>query len=614
MAKKNPSELFGELRQFNQYLDRRDRIRFCVLVLLALLPALAELVVASSIALLALVFSSPGKIYSSAAGSFIINTLGLEFLLDQQNLAVFVLASLCGVVLFKNIAALYQNYYGCTFSEFIARKMILRVIRFYLYAPWHWIIRSSSADLQFSINTGFQVGQMIHALCAFITGSSTIIMLGAGVLVVSPVLSGVFLLVGGCAGLFIHQSTKRRLDSLNNKIIQQQREFSRSSYFALHGLRETKLNNLETRVFAHMREQSVLLAALLAARTTWSRLPFMMMEVFAFAALTVLLCFLFYVQHMSMEKAIAIMSFLVGVAWRILPAINKTVDAVLSIRSFYPHLRILLGVFEEEKRLNPSYAEPPADLLPGFQREITLKDLNYAYPGAENPAVEQVSFSIPKGAMVGIVGLSGAGKSTLVSLLTGLLRPGSGGIFLDDLLLTGGNHPAWMRSVGYVPQNPFFFNESLAANIAFSDWGKPINRERVTECCRLAALDFVDQLENGIDTPIGERGGRLSGGQTQRVAIARALYSRPELLIFDEATSALDQRNEIAIHNTVLSLRTEITLLIIAHRLTTVEDCDTVIWMDQGRIRAMGTPQEILPRYTAYMNSQDTWEKEQVDG
>lgn len=167
-------------------------------------------------------------------------------------------------------------------------------------------------------------------------------------------------------------------------------------------------------------------------------------------------------------------------------------------------------------------------------------------------------------------------------------------------------HPVWMRSVGYVPQAPFFFNDSLAANIALSDWGKEIDRERVQECCKLAVLDFIDQLEDGIDTSIGERGGCLSGGQVQRVAIARALYSRPELLIFDEATSALDQRNEVAIHNTVLSLRNEMTLLIIAHRLTTVADCDSIIWMDNGRIRSIGTPGEVLPQYTNYMNLHET--------
>lgn len=602
MKAQKSSKWFSELQQLGCYIDRRERVRLYVLVLLSLLPALAELFVASAIALLALAFSAPEKIYNNFFGQFIISSLGFNFLLDQRMLSVCLIAMLCAVIALKNALTLYQAYFGCQLCESISRNFILKIFRFYLYAPWNWIVRNSSADLQFSISTAFQVGQMMLFVSSFIAGCSTVIILAVGVIIISPVLSGIFLLVGGGGGLLIHQISKKYLDELNNKIVQQQQKFGRSAYFALHGLRETKLNNLETRVYGHIREQSVLLSSQVATKTAFSRIPFLLMEFFAFLALTLLLIVLLYVQQMSMEKTIAIMSFLVGVAWRILPAINKTTEASLSIRSFYPHVRILLQIYEQEERFKLSYREPEEGLGPSFSKVILINELEYTYPGAEAPAVADISFAIPKGTMVGIVGLSGAGKSTLVSLLTGLLRPDKGGILLDDAPLIEEIHPIWMRSVGYVPQSPFFFNDSLAANIALADWGKEIDRERVLECCKLAVLDFVDQLEDGIDTPIGERGGCLSGGQAQRVAIARALYSKPKLLIFDEATSALDQRNEIAIHNTVLSLRNEMTLLIIAHRLTTVADCDSIIWMDNGRIRAIGRPHEVLPQYTEYMN------------
>lgn len=602
MKSKESSKWFSELQQLSPYINRRERIKLYVLTLLSLLPALAELFVASSIALLALAFSAPENIHSSAVGKFVISSFGFNFLFDQRILSLCIISILCIVVAIKNALALYQSYYGCQLCEAISRKLILKIFKFYLHAPWNWIVRNSSADLQFSINTAFQVGQMMLATSSFIAGCSTVIILVAGVIIISPVLSCVFLLVGGVGGLLVHQGSKKYLDALNDKILLQQQEFGRSAYFVLHGLRETKLNNLEARVYAHIREQSVLLSSQVATKTAFSRMPFLLMEFFAVFSLTLLLVFLSYVQQMSMEKTIGIMSFLVGVAWRILPAINKTTEASLSIRSFYPHVRVLLQIYKQEEQFKLSYREPEEELLPAFSRGIFVKELEYKYPGADAPAVKDISFTIPKGTMVGVVGLSGAGKSTLVSLLTGLLRPDKGEILLDETPLTEDVHPAWMRSVGYVPQSPFFFNDSLAANIALSDWGKKIDRERVHECCKLAVLDFVDQLEDGIDTLIGERGGRLSGGQVQRVAIARALYSKPKLLIFDEATSALDQRNEIAIHNTVLSLRNEMTLLIIAHRLTTVADCDSIIWMDNGRIRAIGRPHEVLPQYTEYMN------------
>ena len=160
--------------------------------------------------------------------------------------------------------------------------------------------------------------------------------------------------------------------------------------------------------------------------------------------------------------------------------------------------------------------------------------------------------------------------------------------------MDGSLRAGWMHAIGYVPQNPFLLNGSLAENIAFSAWGQDIDRQRVLACCNMAAIDFLDDLEEGIDTIIGERGTRLSGGQLQRVSIARALYNDPQLIIFDEATSALDGATERAIQQTIESLRGKITIVIIAHRLTTVERCDRLYVIDKGTIKYSGETNKIL--------------------
>ena len=158
-----------------------------------------------------------------------------------------------------------------------------------------------------------------------------------------------------------------------------------------------------------------------------------------------------------------------------------------------------------------------------------------------------------------------------------------------------------MRRIGYVPQAPFLLNGSIAENVAFSQWGEGIDRDRVLECCRMAAVDFLDDLEQGVDTLIGDHGVRLSGGQLQRVSVARALYHRPQLLLFDEATSALDGASELAIQNTIGALRAETTIVLIAHRLSTVQSCDMLYWIEKGRIRMQGSTREVLPAYEAYL-------------
>lgn len=168
---------------------------------------------------------------------------------------------------------------------------------------------------------------------------------------------------------------------------------------------------------------------------------------------------------------------------------------------------------------------------------------------------------------------------------------------MDGRTLTPARAAAFARGIGYVPQNPFLFAGTLAENIAFSQWGKPWDEQRVREACALAAIDFADAHPAGLQRPVGENGVLLSGGQAQRVAIARALYARPQLLIFDEATSSLDQSNENSIRQTIDRLSGQITCVIIAHRLSTVRNCDSIVWLDKGRIVMQGTAEEVLTAY-----------------
>jgi ABC-type bacteriocin/lantibiotic exporter with double-glycine peptidase domain len=235
-----------------------------------------------------------------------------------------------------------------------------------------------------------------------------------------------------------------------------------------------------------------------------------------------------------------------------------------------------------------------------FINEVSLHELEFYYPNSKTPALRNITLRIPKGCMIGIIGTSGAGKSTLIGILTGLLECGEGQMTVDGFSVTGETSAAWRSNVAYVAQNPYLTDASIAENIAFSFWGMPLDRQKVLHCCRMAAINFIDNLPEGIDTPMGERGVRLSGGQLQRIAIARALYAEPKFLVFDEATSALDDFNETQIQNTINGLRGKQTLIIVAHRLTTVEQCDLVCWLENGELKQSGTPGEILPLFRAY--------------
>ena len=230
------------------------------------------------------------------------------------------------------------------------------------------------------------------------------------------------------------------------------------------------------------------------------------------------------------------------------------------------------------------------------ERAIVLDSISYSYPENERTALKNVSLEIGACTTVGIVGGTGAGKTTLVDLVLGLLSPTEGEIRIDDTALTNANMRPWQRAIGYVPQSIYLVDDTVTRNIAFGLPTEEIDAEKVERASRLAALhDFVvNELPLGYDTIVGERGVRLSGGQRQRIGIARALYNTPSLLILDEATSALDNITEKVVIEAVENMRNEMTIVMIAHRLSTVRRCDVIHVMERGTVVASGTYDQLL--------------------
>lgn len=598
----NPfSEQNSRLRQLSSYLDRGDGLRFLRFVLISQLPALMELAVAAIIALVAAVFSSSEKVAEYAPIASLMHYTGWDFLHDQRYLAFFLLIALWAAMMLKNATNMLQAYMGAMFAETCSRKLTLRIMQFFLRAPWHWHLTRGVVDLNFSFTSAGQMGQLLTTISQAIANGSVIVFLFVGLLIAAPGLSLGLFAVAGVSALCIVHGVKRYYDRLNSRVYLRQLEMSRASYFALHGMKEARLHRREDAIYDDYSTRSQGLMQATALRTALGRLPVSLIETIAFLLLPLMMYVLLEIQGASMTKVVGIMGFLAGAAWRVLPAVNRLVDNVMQLRTFTPYLNNVLDRLQEEQDLRPQIITADVTASLPFEHALSVNSITYTYPKSAEHALTDVSINITKGSMVGIVGLSGAGKSTLVALLTGLLQPSQGTICIDGKVLSPELYAAWRAKLGYVPQSPFIFNDTIAANIALSDWGGTIDRERVHECCTLAALDFVKDLEDGIDALVGDRGMRLSGGQTQRLAIARALYDKPEVLIFDEATSSLDIKNERAIHDTVLTLRSNITMIIVAHRLSTVEDCDSIVWLDKGRVKVQGRASDVLGDYQATM-------------
>lgn len=280
---------------------------------------------------------------------------------------------------------------------------------------------------------------------------------------------------------------------------------------------------------------------------------------------------------------------------RLLPAIQQGLYYSMELKFSLSAVQRVAAILALEPA---TPADPTARV--DFQEVLRLENVTYRYPGGE-PVVRGVSVEIPRQSRVAFVGETGAGKSTLVDVVMGLRFPEQGHLSVDGQPLTPGRAGAWQRHIGYVPQSIFLLDASIHENVAFGVPPEEIDRERVERACRAASIhDFVAELPDGYQTTVGERGTRLSGGQCQRLGIARALYHDPEVIVFDEATSALDNQTEAAILRTFQTLKGHKTLIVIAHRLSTVRDFDRLFVIDRGRLVGEGTFTELsvsCPRF-----------------
>ncbi len=294
----------------------------------------------------------------------------------------------------------------------------------------------------------------------------------------------------------------------------------------------------------------------------------------------------------SGADTVSLMALFAYTGFRVVPSANRIMLNAGYCREGRAFVADAIADFDTLAR-TPGRPHPP-EVVVTFQTALVCDDVTFAYSADLAPAVSHVHLRLAPGESLGIVGATGSGKSTLVDLILGLLQPTSGRILLDGAPLIGLER-AWQRLIGYVPQEPYLLDETLRRNIAFGVPDTLIDERQLARACSLAQLDeLIRQLPHGMDTELAEHGARLSGGQRQRVAIARALYADPAVLVFDEATAALDNQTEREVTQAIAALHGTRTLIVIAHRLTTVRDCDRLIFLQEGRVTAAGTYDDLL--------------------
>lgn len=587
--------LWGDMLRVYRLLPFGLQRQVFVLFFGMLLAALLEVLSIASLSFLGGVVVAPSSIASNPFWGPLLKLFPCE-LTDITPMALVFTTScvVCGIFALKNLMQGLVMWRVSKLGENIGLALGKQLFRSYLYSPYMWHLSGNSATTFTALTSMGSLAQMLIYVLNVYVYALTAIALFITLFSATPgTIFGAIALTGFLA-IIIYSSLKRGLDSASKSIMQSEIGSNTSLFTAQNGIRDVLIYGQQEAFlegYATKRQEGITARAFVS---TAPPIPSWILESLGIAIIPTSIWIMAKNGQQDLVSIASVLTIVMLVAWRILPTVNRSLSALIAIRGIRHTALLALESLENQQQSHlQELPAPDPDFT--IQNSISLHAITFTYPGKELSVLRDVTLVIPKGQKVGIVGLSGAGKSTVAGLLSGLLSPQEGHLMVDGRPLEGSLLAAYMQRVGYVSQSPYLFAGTLAANVAFSRWGKDFDREKVREACHMAALDIAEKGA-GIDTLIHERGAGLSGGQAQRVCIARALFASPEILIFDESTSSLDQANEAAIMQTIFDLK-NVTTVIIAHRLTSLERCDHIYWLDEGRLRAEGPVHTIIPQY-----------------
>jgi ABC-type multidrug transport system fused ATPase/permease subunit len=471
------------------------------------------------------------------------------------------------------------------FSWMRNHSIALRLLRSYLVKPYLFFLERHSSDLGKNLVAEVNqvvAGTIVPAMQIVARGIAALAIL-ALLVAVDPLLAALTALVlGGAYGCIFFAIRRRQRRMGQRRLAANQDRFEILSE-AFAGVKEIKLMGREREVVRRFRGPSVEFARAVADNAVVGQVPRFILEAIAFGGIVLVVLYLLGTGQ-DFKTILPILGLYAFAGYRLMPSLQQIFLGLTKMKFNASALEYLV------KDLPPSEVALPRD-EPGAEplaltRSIRLRNVTFGFPTAREPLFRGLDLELPAGASIAFVGETGSGKSTLADLILGLLRPDEGSVEIDGRALTDDNLRNWQQNLGYVPQSIFLTNDSITRNIAFGLPDDEIDREAVERAARAACIDsFIrDELPRGYDTVVGERGIRLSGGQRQRIGIARALYQDPQVIVFDEATSSLDGATERALLQAVSELARSKTIIMIAHRLSTVRSCDPIIVLSSGEV------------------------------
>jgi len=574
------------LKKLASILDRQQKMSIAGLMVLILIGGLLETIGVSLILPLLSAILDEESFAANPAVTFFMDLFGFE---EIRSFIYLLLFALIFMYIFKGLYLLWLTYVQsrfvnrnrCRCTTNLLSQYLHRPYEYYLYAETSTILQTIYGDMDNIFNLLMQCMNLVAELVVSVCLGAFLLLMDFKMTIV---IVGLLLAVT----IFISKVVKPILNRIGEESRGHQTNLYKWILQSVTGVKDVKVHNKEDFFVGKYRESSFQYANYQVKNNVLANLPRLLIETVAIIGI------LLYVAG-SMAAGVELASLLPLIsafalaAMRLLPSVNRVNTYMANIAYYeyalnYIYENVDTDALSKQEQMDAYRLANPNTLEIEIKKEIKLKDITFAYPNTDKKIFEHADMTIPVGKSIGVVGASGAGKTTIVDVLLGLLEL-QGGTITSDGTNIFDNYGAWLSHIGYIPQTIYMLDDSIRNNIAFGVKAEDIDDTRVWEVLGQAQMrEFVENLPDRLDAQIGERGVRISGGQRQRLGIARALYHDPELLVFDEATSALDNDTETAIMEAIDMLHGQKTMVIIAHRLRTIENCDLIYEVKDGKI------------------------------
>jgi len=584
------------IKKLRGILTRREKIQVGLLLIAIIAMAFSQAIgVASVLPFISLVMDQ-NMVFENRWLNMAYETFNFT---SVNRFIIFIGVAMFVIIFFSNAISAFATWLKLRFVWMNNHRLSRRLLEKYLAMPYAFFLNQNSADLSKNVLTevnNLTNSFLIPLLNVITRGMVTLIMLTMLFWVDVAVTVIAILFLGGAYILIILRVNRNLKTRGKLRIEANQMRFKAVSE-AFGGIKEIKVMNREPYFLDRYSTYSYRLARLMSWNAVIGQIPRFALEAIAFGGIIVFVLALLLTRE-NAGQVIPLVSLFAFAGYRLMPALQ---DLFTSFAQMQFNRAVLDRIYTDFKRKEKdlptgTYAKLNKDDAIYLKKEISLNGVSFNYPNTKTPVISNLNLIIPVNSAVAFVGPTGAGKTTLVDIILGLLTPGEGKLLVDGVVINKDNIIKWQKNIGYVPQHIYLSDDTVARNIAFGVADSDIDQNSLEKVARIANIhDFItNEMPEGYNTLVGERGIRLSGGQRQRIGIARALYHDPDVLVFDEATSALDGATEDAVLQAMNNAAELKTLIVIAHRLTTVKNCDKIYMLEKGRITAEGKYEELL--------------------